>query len=69
MAFSITYHRPSHANAILPGIFQANDPEQTDWITPEGWSAYDAKAAFEARHPGAVVLRCDDIGNRYGNLL
>jgi hypothetical protein len=69
MAFSITYHRPSHANALLPGIFQANDPEQTEWITPEGWNAYDAKESFEARHPGCTVLRCDDISNPYGNLL
>ena len=69
MAFSITYHPSTRANAILPGIFQANDPQQTEWITPEGWSARDAKEAFEARHPGCTVLRCDDIGNPYGNLL
>jgi hypothetical protein len=69
MTFSITYHSPTRANTILPGIFQANDPQQTDWITPEGWSARDAKEAFEARHPGCTVLRCDDIDNPYGNLL
>lgn len=68
MAFSITYHRPTHANAILPGILQTNEPQHTEWITPEGWSARDAKEAFEARHPGCTVLRCDDIGNPYGNL-
>jgi hypothetical protein len=68
MTFSITYHSPTRANIILPGIFQANDPQRTDWITPEGWSAHDAKEAFEARHPGCIVLRCDDIGNPNGNL-
>jgi hypothetical protein len=61
MAFSITYHPSTRANAILPGIFQANDPQQIDWITPEGYSAHDAKQAFEAQHPGAVVIRCDAI--------
>jgi hypothetical protein len=68
MAFSITYHHPTRANSILPGIAQLNDPQQTDWITPEGWSPRDAKEAFEARHPGCVVLRCDDISSPYGNL-
>jgi hypothetical protein len=68
MAFSITYHPPTRANSILPSIFQSSDPQHTEWITPEGWSARDAKEAFEARHPGCTVLRCDDIGNPYGNL-
>jgi hypothetical protein len=68
-SFSITYHSPSRETAILPSIFQLNDPQHTDWITPEGWSARDAKEAFEARYPGSVVLRCDDIGNPNGNLL
>ena len=61
MAFLITYHPPTRANSILPGIFQSNKPQQIDWITPEGWSSHDAKRAFEAQHPGAVVLRCDAI--------
>ena len=69
MTFSITYHSPTRANSILPSIFQSSDPQHTEWITPEGWSPRDAKEAFEARHPGCVVLRCDDIGNPYGNLL
>jgi hypothetical protein len=69
MAFSITYHPPTRANAILPSIFQASEPQQTDWITPEGWSPHDAKEAFEARHPGCTVLCCDDIGNPYGSPL
>ena len=68
MAFSITYHTSTRANTILPGIFQTNDPQQIEWITPESWSARDAKEAFEARHPGAVVIRCDNIGNLYGSL-
>lgn len=69
MAFCITYHRSApHGITILPGIFQSDDPQQTEWITPQGWSVQEAKAAFEARHPGCVVLRCDDIGNPYGNL-
>ena len=67
MAFSIVYHRPNiHAVAILPGIFQTNDPQQTDWVTPEGWSASDARLAFEARHPGCTVLRCDEIQGSVG---
>ena len=61
MTFSITYHPPTRANSILPGIFQSNEPQQTEWVTPAGWSTHDAKQAFEARHPGAVVLRCDVI--------
>ncbi len=69
MAFSITYHPSTRANSILPSIFQSSDPQHIEWITPEGWSPRDAKEAFEARHPGSVVLRCDDIGNPYGNLL
>ena len=60
MIFSITYHRP-HAHVILPGILQTNDPQHTDWVTPKGWSASDAKLAFEARHPGCTVIRCDEI--------
>ncbi len=68
MAFSITYHhQPSHANAILPGIFQINEPQHTEWITPEGWDAHQARASFEAQHPGCTILRCDDIGNLYEN--
>ena len=68
MAFSITYHhQPSHANAILPGIFQINEPQHTEWITPEGWDAHQARASFEAQHPGCTILRCDDIGNPYEN--
>jgi len=61
MTFSITYHPPTRANFILPGIFQSSQPQQIDWITPEGYSTHDAKQAFEAQHPGAVVLRCDAI--------
>jgi hypothetical protein len=61
MNFSITYHRSTRANSILPGIFQSSDTNHTEWVTPDGWSAHDAKRAFEARHPGAVVLRCDPI--------
>jgi hypothetical protein len=57
MAFSITYHPPTRA----PRIFQSSDSLHTEWITPDGWSAHDAKQAFEARHPGAVVLRCEAI--------
>jgi len=68
MAFSITYRRSHHANATFPGIFQANDLLQTEWITPEGWDACRAQTAFEDRHPGCTVIRCDDIGNPYGNL-
>jgi hypothetical protein len=67
MAFTITYHRPTHATSILPGIFQTNEPQQTEWITPAGWTRRDATAAFEARHPGCTVIRCDDIGNPYEN--
>ena len=61
MTFSITYHRPTRANSILPSIFQSSDTRHTEWITPDGWSAHKAKQDFEARHPGAVVLRCDAI--------
>jgi len=61
MPFSITYHRPTNANTILPGIFQTSDPQQIDWITPSGWSASDAKSAFETQFPGVTVLRCDEI--------
>jgi hypothetical protein len=59
MTFSITYHNPTRANPILPSIFQSSDTKHTEWVTPDGWNAHDAKKAFEARHPGAVVLRCD----------
>ena len=68
MAFSITYHQATHANAILPGSFQTNEPQHTEWITPEGWDASRARASFEAQNPRCTVLRCDDIGNPYGNL-
>jgi hypothetical protein len=61
MTFLITYHPPTRANAILPSIFQSSDSLHTEWITPDGWSAHDAKQDFEARHPGAVVLRCEAI--------
>ena len=62
MPFLITYHRSlANANAILPGIFQTSDPQQVDWITPAGWDADAARRAFEAQHPGATVLRCDEI--------
>jgi hypothetical protein len=61
MTFSITYHNPTRANPILPSIFQSGDTKHTEWVTPEGWSPRDAKQAFEAQHPGAVVLRCDAI--------
>jgi len=57
MAFTITYYRPTDATSIIPGIFDA------EWITPAGWTRCDATAAFEARHPGCTVIRCDDIGN------
>ena len=67
MAFSITYHRPHHANATFPGIFQANDLQHTEWITPEGWDACQAQTDFEDRHPGCIVIRCNDIGYPYGN--
>jgi hypothetical protein len=66
--FSITYHPPTRANSILPSIFQSSQPQHTEWVTPDGWSARDAKQAFEAQHPGAVVLRCDHISNPCGNL-
>jgi hypothetical protein len=67
--FSITYHRPNpHASAILPGIFQTSDPHITEWVTPGNWSSDDARKSFEARHPGCVVLRCDQISGPYGNL-
>ena len=69
MTFSITYHPPTRANSILPSIFQSSDPQHTEWITPDGWDAHQARASFEARHPGSTVLHCDDIGNPYGNLL
>ena len=64
MAFSITYHPPTRANSILPSIFQANDPQQTEWITPDGWSPIDAKEAFEARHgykPTAIPVAVDAL--------
>jgi len=61
MAFSITFCRPSHANAILPGVFQTSDPQHIEWITPSGWSATAAKSAFETQFPGVTVLRCDEI--------
>ena len=66
MVFLLTYHNPTRANAILSGIFQAGDPLHTEWITPDGWSAHDAKQAFEARYPGAVVLRCEPISSLCG---
>jgi len=61
MTFSITYHRSTRANSSLPSIFQSGDTQHIEWITPDGWNAHKAKKAFEARHPGAVVLRCDAI--------
>jgi hypothetical protein len=61
MPFSITYHRPTNANAILPGIFQTSDPQQVDWVTPTGWDANAARRSFEVQHPGVTVLRCDEI--------
>ena len=61
MTFLITYHNPSRATSILPSIFQSSDSLHTEWVTPDGWSAHDAKQAFEARHPGAIVLRCEAI--------
>jgi len=61
MTFSITYHRSTRANTILPSIFQNSKTQHTEWVTPDGWNARDAKQAFEAQHPGAVVLRCDAI--------
>jgi hypothetical protein len=61
MPFSIIYNRPTNANAILLGIFQTNEPQHTEWITPEGWDVHQARASFEARHPGSTVLRCDEI--------
>ena len=62
MAFSITYHQPTHANAV------PHSPHCIEWITPEGWDASRARASFEAQNPRCTVLRCDDIGNPYGNL-
>jgi hypothetical protein len=61
MNFSITYHPSTRANSILPSIFQSSKTRHIEWITPDGWSAQKAKQDFEARHPGAVVLRCVPI--------
>lgn len=61
MPFSITYHRSSHENDISSGTFKPSQLRQTDWITPSGWDANAARRAFEAQHPGATVLRCDEI--------
>jgi len=66
MPFTITYHRPNPHGTILPDIFQTNEPQITEWVTPEGWSATDARTDFESRYPGCIVLRCDDIED--GNL-
>jgi len=68
MVFLLTYHNPTSANFILPGIFQAGDSLHTEWITPDGWNAHDAKQAFEARYPGAAVLRCEAIGSLSGQV-
>ena len=67
MHFLLTYHNPTNAYH-LPGIFQTGDPLHTEWITPDGWSAHDAKQAFEARYPGAVVLRCEAISSLCGQV-
>ena len=66
MVFSLTYHNPTRAN--FPSIFQAGDSLHTEWITPDGWSGHDAKQAFEARYPGAVVLRCEAISSLFGQV-
>jgi hypothetical protein len=58
MTFSITYHRSTRANSILPSIFQSSKTQHIEWVTPDGWNTHDAKQAFEAQNPGAVVLRC-----------
>ena len=66
--FRITYHRPTNGHLILPGCFQTNEPCTTEWVTPTGWTAQQAREAFERRHPGTCVLRCDDLGNPYSSV-
>ena len=59
MAYTITYH-PAPRNDTHD---QPSDPQQTEWITPEGWSTDRAKSSFEARHLGVTVFSCEPIGD------
>ena len=58
MAYSITYHPAPAPNGTHN---QPSDPQQTEWITPEGWSTDRAKTSFESRHLGVTVLSCEPI--------
>lgn len=56
MAYTITYHPAPAPN----GTHNQPNPQQTEWITPEGWSAEKARTTFEA-HFGVTVVSCEPI--------
>jgi hypothetical protein len=56
VAYTITYH-PSPRN----DTHNHCRTEQTEWITPAGWSTDRAKSSFEAHHLGVTVLSCEPI--------
>ena len=59
MAYTITYHPAPSPN----GTHNHCRTEQTEWITPEGWSTDRAKTSFESRHLGVTVLSCEPISD------
>ena len=42
-----------------------NEKHDTEWITPTGWTADQAVACFQQRHPGTVVVSILDIGSTW----
>jgi hypothetical protein len=56
MVYLITYHQAPHDHLTTCAA-----PSQSEWITPKGWSAEQAKTSFELRHPRSTVLRCEPI--------
>ena len=54
MVYTISYHPAPNDTHNQPS------PQQTEWITPEGWSAHRAKTTFESRF-GVTVVSCEPI--------
>ena len=60
MTFLITYHTLSSYSSAAPLAAQG-ELETTEWITPAGWSWWQAVDSFQRQHPSARVTSCEAL--------